>query len=118
MRYHQGSPSPLQCVKNVPQDVQHVVGGFEVVPTIRIVDVVYFLLEVGSVLHLLDLPRVVLGDGGPLYLLLLPLRLEVDVRMSDSHFSSGIAAIAQICLASCPRYCPAEPETDEHIPPE
>lgn len=42
--YHQRGPASLQGAQYVPQDVQHLVGGFKIVRTIHIVDVVYCLL--------------------------------------------------------------------------
>uniref|UniRef100_A0A182UDW6 Uncharacterized protein n=1 Tax=Anopheles melas TaxID=34690 RepID=A0A182UDW6_9DIPT len=70
----------LQRPENVAQYVQHLVGRFEMVRTVHVVDVIDRLLQmVGRILHLLYLPRVVLGDGGALDLLLLPLHLKVDV---------------------------------------
>uniref|UniRef100_A0A182J1A3 Uncharacterized protein n=1 Tax=Anopheles atroparvus TaxID=41427 RepID=A0A182J1A3_ANOAO len=71
--------TPLQRPKDVAENVQHLVGRLEVVRTVHVVDVIDRLLQVvRRVLHLLYLPRVVLGDGGPLDLLLLPLDLERD----------------------------------------
>uniref|UniRef100_A0A182QUP4 Uncharacterized protein n=1 Tax=Anopheles farauti TaxID=69004 RepID=A0A182QUP4_9DIPT len=82
-------PASLQRSENVAQDVQHLVRRLEVIRTVHVVDVVDRLLEmVGRILHLLDLPRIVLGDGGALDLLLLTLHLEVNV-LSRNRKSMG-----------------------------